>query len=115
MKTLTEVLNKVEELKALEAKLTKENPDLKNGVYEIKNVPLRVILKVADKLKIKPDYSKYNHRITLRSYKFQDLKVDITIESVPVTKKEMEPVPVVMDEFREMKGEELKKHSDLPF
>lgn len=115
MKTLTEVTKKIEELQALDAKLRSENPDLKHGEYAIKDLPLKVILKLADKLKMKPSYTDWSKKIELRSYVFSDLKLDIEITSVPVERKTKPPVPVIQDDYFELKGDKLKKVTNVPF
>lgn len=106
MKTIKELETLLQEFKTIAEDTKKLYPQIKSVDFgDIEAIPLKVMLKFAEKHELKPEYQTWGQIIYLNFYSFNNKfgKFQVSLNSVKVERTIPIAPPVLADSFREIK------------
>lgn len=106
MKTVKEIETLLSEYKTIADNTYKAHPQIHSIDFgDIKDVPLKIMLKFADKHELKPDFETWSKVVRLAFYSFNNKfgKYQITLKTVEVERIHPVAPPVSLDMYKEVK------------
>lgn len=107
MKTLKEIETALNEYKVIAENTYKAHPEIHSIDFgDIRNIPLKVMLKFAEKNDLKPEFQNWSKVILLNLYSFSNKfgKFQVTLKTVEVERTIPVAPPVLADNYKEVKS-----------